>query len=209
MFEIELIGFLNRYKKSSDKNEKEKLKKSIEELTNQNQTELKHFLESQEIDEESKQFLNSYLKEEPEEGKEKELQIEQDKKESQKSQQDVQIIMDYYQKWLDSYHRNSDQVTDECSKVVKDIINYYIVNHFDILLEILSMDDTQDFEKFKNHLKNNIRAYFGQKINEYFEGKYTELGFFAKMKKKAQIKELIKEIGKYEFNREHIEEVLR
>lgn len=192
MFELELIELLNKYKKS-DTYEKGKIKKSITNLISQNKEQYEKFLNTQAIDAQTKQFLTQC-----------EQEISQEKDETKS---DLEIIKNQYSKWLEIYEQNNRIPNQDNEKIILSLINFYAPNRFQILEQILQIKDTQDYEDFKNMLKNYLRKYFAEKIEQYYQSEaYKSLGFFAKRKKKDQIIKTIDNLGKYIFNPKEIEE---
>ena len=200
MFELELIGLLNDYKKASEY-DKKKIKESISKLIAQNEDKLSDFIEKNEVDTWAKTLIEECAKEKQEK--------EEEKVEKQEQESEYKVIRKAYEKWLGFYEKNNREADENCEKVILEIINFYAGNRFEVIEQILSIDDTEDYESFKNMLMNYLRKYFVTKVKAYRESeKYKSLGFFAKSREKRKILDLYKEIGAYKFNKSHIEEVL-
>ncbi|MCA9459221.1 MAG: hypothetical protein KC550_01590 [Nanoarchaeota archaeon] len=124
--------------------------------------------------------------------------------------QDAQALKRYYLKWFEIYNNNGKTISKENEAIVLEIINFYIIKRFETLEAFIEIKDSLDFQAFQNHLKNQLRAYFAQKISEYIESNsFKEKGFFDRLKKEKELKKLIKSIDNYKFNKEKIEEVLK
>ena len=180
--------------------------------------------------EEKKKILNSMLKlanDHPEEYEELRTQgivtdqIEQDLIETSKNQEaeeekkqtqpydEVSRIKNVFLQWVNEYNPDA-PTTPNMNKLVEDIVKFYAPNRFGVLQRILSINDSPEFEAFKNHLKNNIRAYYAQKILDYTNSqKYKDLKFLKKMRKDKELKKILDDINSYEFDPEKIREVLQ
>ncbi len=199
MFELELLNLLNEYKNSTDNYSKNKIKNSIINLVSQNQNDLIKFKEKPEIEPWAKQIID-----------ECENEIKNQTENNQESSDDLQIIKQAYSKWLSEYKANQNQVNENCSNIIDKLINFYIIARFDVIESILKLEDNEEFEKFKGHLKNKLRAYFATKVEKYTQTyDFRNLSFLKRTRKKAQLKQLIESIGQYEFNPKKIEEVLQ
>lgn len=203
MFELELLELLNQSKRTTDNYKLEKIKDSISKLITEHKEEYDKFINSQTIDEQTNQFL----KEAQNKANTEKLEAQQKATDTNNDFENIKLA---YKKWLLEYNNNSKQVNENCENIINDIINFYIKSRFHILEEILTITDTEDFESFKNHLKNKIRTYFLEKIKSYMQTEnYQKMFFFKKLRKKNEINSLITELSNYKFNPKKIEEVLK
>jgi hypothetical protein len=199
MFELELINLLNEYKNSTENYSKNKIKNSIKKLISENRNDLIIFKKKPEIEEWAKQIIE-----------ECENEIKEVNSQSNEQNDDMRIIKSAYEKWLSEYKANQNQVNENCSKIMDQLINFYIIARFDVLESILRIEDGEEYEKFKGHLKNKLRSYFANKIGIYTQKyEFTNLSFLQKVRKKAQLKQLIENLKQYNFNPSKIEEVLQ
>jgi hypothetical protein len=198
MFEVELLELINRAKKTQDNYELNNIKNSISKLISENEEKFNTFINQNTIDESTKNFLIECQN----------LSKKDEEEQDSQSNDDFVILKNYYKKWLNFYNQNNNQVEENCSKIIDEIINFYILNRFDVLERILDITDTQDYEAFKWHIKNKLRIYFAEKIEEYMDGNYKKLSFLKKLRKKKQLNEILKEISEYKFDKKFIEEVL-
>ncbi len=188
MFELEIINLLNNYKKSEDY-DKIKIKKSICNLIKENESDFNKFISKDGLDDENKKFLNDCYKS---------ILVKNIVK---KDTSDFELVKEYYLKWLEIFNRNNKIPNEENEKIILAIINFYVLNRFEVLEEILEIQDSEDFDSFKSMLKNYLRKYFAEKISIYYKSEnFKNLGFFEKRKKKNQILEILNEIGEYKFD---------
>jgi len=198
MFELELITFLNDYKKS-DENTKNKILKSISNLIKENNDEFNNFISKDNLDEETKKLLKDCSN-----------NFSKDEKIKTNEVSDFELIKNYYIKWENIYNQNNKIPNTENEKIVLEIINFYVINRFDVLEEVLKIKDSEDYESFKNMLKNYLRKYFAEKISNYYKSdNFKDLGFFEKRKKKNKILDFLAEIGQYKFDIKKMEEILK
>lgn len=202
MFTIEILELLNKYKKS-DEYERKKIEENLINIIKNNEDEFLNFAQTkaEELDEETRKFMqNCYDK------------VEENKKETlpKDTKSDYDIIKNAYEKWLDEFKTNLNVANEKCEQIVEEIINHYALNQLDTLKKIMEIKDDENFESFKNMINNYLRKYFVEKIERYYKSEeYIALGFFKKRSKRKQILNLLNDIGKYEFNSEKIEEVLK
>ncbi|MDA3855905.1 MAG: hypothetical protein PF569_06585 [Candidatus Woesearchaeota archaeon] len=199
MFELEFIELLNNYKELTDGYEKNKTNSSIINMVKQNPNEYQKFTSSSLLAGENKIILENIEK-----------QIEEEKtKEQFTSSDDVSNIRNYYIKWLDSYKSNNNQVNEVCEKIVKSLLHSYFQNRYTIIEKILEVKQDEEYEAFKWHLKNQLRAYFANEIQIYVESEeYSKLSFFKRYRKKGEVKSLLLKIGNYDFNKKKIAGVI-
>lgn len=195
MFKLEFFSLLKEIKNTQG-NQRKDLLKSLNKLLEQHQQEYQQFVEQgmitqdiQEIIKEAQQISQTPSKEE--------------------ENDDMQRIKNSYYKWLEDYKNNSTP-TQTMFQIVKELVQFYAPNRFSILQKVLEINDTQDFEAFKLHLKNTIRAYFAEQIEQYIQSEeYQQLWFLPRMRKYRQIRQLLIEINNYTFNKQKIDEVLK
>lgn len=197
MFELEILELLKKLKNTTDEYEIKKLKKSISNLIKENPLKYEHFIQMQALDNQTMKVFNECEK----------IESEEDQNKTSNEINDFEIIKKNYLKWLEIYQKNNNTPNETNEKIIQDIINFYIQNRFEIILQILKTNDDNDFEAFKNMLKNYLRKYFAEKINNYYKSEnYTTLGFFAKKRKNKELLLTLDYIGKYEFEKIKLEE---
>ncbi len=199
MFEIDVIRFLNDFKNTYDEYEKQKIKKSISELISQNEKEYEEF-KTKDLDPQTLSLLQEC------ENIVKEKKLEQEKEEAT----DSQIVKDAFMKWSQEYNLNSKQPNENCIAIINKLIEFYIENRYEVIQTILDINnEDSDYKAFKAMLKNSIRGYYARKISSYIESdKFESLSLFQKFKKDRDLHRLLKKIGRYEFDRKEINEVL-
>ncbi len=204
MFEIEFISLLNEYKKSDEYGRK-KAEESISKLIASNIEKFEDFMSknSQNFDQETISFLKQCYE------KSQQNDEEEDSSKVVGNISDMDIIKRYYDKWFTEYKKNNGILNEVNEKIVMEIINFYALNRFYVLEQLFKVHDTEEFEKFKNMIKNYARRYFAEKIEQYYESdSYKNLGIFEKRRKKKAIVEILNEIGEYRFNVKKITEEL-
>jgi hypothetical protein len=200
MFKLELIELLTKYR-NSDNSQTQEIRSSIKKLIKENNYEFEEF--KSQIDQNSQNYkLLDEIYNEKEDYENNENNKDDVKKEVLTDEQkDVDLIKDKYKQWLLYYDKNGKIPDENCINIIKEVINFYILNRFDILQNILEINDTTDFEAFKNMLKNLIRDYYATNLKKYMNSQsYEDLGFLAKIKKNKQIEEALNKLGKYDFN---------
>ena len=202
MFEVELLNLINQAKSADNEKKINDVKGSICNLIVSHKDEFDNFIQKNNIDENTRNFLLECKEE-----------IENKEKSESASKatgdNDFEILRDYYKRWLNFYRNNNQQVEENCNKIVDEIINFYVLNRFDVIEEILQITDTQDYEAFKWHIKNKLRIYFVSQIRKYLNSdNYKDLNFFKKLRKKHELEVAIREISKYNFNKKFIDKVI-
>ena len=194
MFKIQIISLLKEYESSTDEN-REDIQNKIQNLVNDNLEEWENFCLSGTIDNSKIELVQKILI-----ASKKEDSKEENKTEETKEDEDIKKIKLVYFRWLESFEANSYTLTNEMSDLIVKTINFYITNRFDVLLKILEIDMNENFEKFKNHLRNEIRKYIANKVLNYMESsKYKNLGFFKKREENNRIEEILNENSDYNF----------
>ncbi len=201
MFKLELIELLSKYNKCPS-SEKENIENSIKTLIENNKTEFDDFINLGSLGETTNQFLqNLSSKIVP--------QIEPNDN-LPTSTSDIDLIKQKFSQWLDFYNKNNKVADENCIDIVEKLINFYILNRFEVLEQILKINDTLDFEAFKNMLKNFIRQYYSIKLIDYLESiEYKNLGFFQKRKKNLKIEKISNKLNQYDFKNLNLEEVIK
>ena len=204
MFEIEIIGLLNKYKNSVDEFSRNKIKSSIKNIIFENSGEFDKFINSSSLDSETVNFLKSLENV----GEAENNQKSRNNTINSEVSDDLEKIKQVYVAWRDDFVANSRVPNVRCEQLVNDMINFYIPNRFYVLKKVLSISDDNDFESFKNMLNNYIRKYFASKISKFYSSsEFSELGFFDKRSKKKQIIIILDELAKYDFDEKKILEV--
>jgi hypothetical protein len=199
MFELELFELLNQAKKVNDEYEINKVKNSISKLIKQNPEKYKLFIQKGEVNQETITFLEGC----------EDINLEESKVDKKEITNDFEIIKKYYSKWLNFYEENNKETNENCEQIVLEIINFYVLNRYDVLEKVFKIKDSEDFESFKNMIRNYLRKYYAEKIEVYMQSdEFERLSFFSKRKKKNQILNLMDDIGEYNFNQKNIGEVL-
>ena len=194
MFKIQIISLLKEYESSTDEN-REDIQNKIQNLVNDNLEDWENFCLSGTIDSSKIELVQKILI-----ASKKEDSKEENKTEETKEDEDIKKIKLVYFRWLESFEANSYTLTNEMSDLIVKTINFYIINRFDVLLKILEIDMDENFEKFKNHLRNEIRKYIANKVLNYMEtDKYKNLGFFKKREENNKIEEILNENSDYNF----------
>jgi len=197
MFEIELMHLLNEYKNTDDYS-KEKIKHSISNLIKENNSDFNKFISNSTLDDDTKKFLNSCV-----------VEIEPNESETSNQQSDFEIIKNKYSSWLDFYNKNNKKPDLNCEKIILEIINFYALNRFEVILQVFKVNDSEDFESFKSMLKNYLRKYFADKILSYYQSvAFEDLYFLAKRKKRNLILKVLDDISLYKFDINEIVSVL-
>lgn len=123
---------------------------------------------------------------------------------------DLEKVKQAYLIWLQEFQQTRSQVTPKMSSIISDLVSFYAPQRFGVLQQILEIRDSREYDIFKLHLKNNLRAYYGQKVQNYLNSdKYEKLSFLKKYRKDKEITRLLQEINSYKFNPQKIEEVLK
>ncbi len=199
MFELEILELLKKIKSATDEYELKKLKKSLCNLIKENQQKYENFIQMQVLDNQTLKIFNECEK----------IEIEENQNKNNETS-DFEIIKKYYLNWLRIYQNNNGIVNEQNEIIINQIITFYAQNRIEVLIGILKTNDDENFEAFKNMLQNYLRKYFAEKINKYYTNEnYLNLGFFNKRKKKKKILEILDSIGKYEFDIDKINEVLK
>lgn len=205
MFEIEMIGLLNKYKNCETDFDKNKFKNSIKKMIFENSGEFDKFISSSSLDSETINFLKSLESESESENKKISESDNGDDLES-----DLEKIKQAYVLWRTDFVNNNRIPNLRCEQIISEMIGFYISNRFFILKKVLDIVDDNDFESFKTMLKNYIRKYFAEKITVYYESEeFKSLGFFDKRKKKKEIIEVIDNMAKYNFDEKKIMEIFK
>lgn len=197
MFTIELLSLLQNIKQS---NEPSSYYSSLAKLINENKAKFEEFKLSPEYTAEIEEIVTSALSHE-------EVKLEETKLND--IDDDFSKIKQAYIIWQQEYNKTN-TITPRNSEIVDEIINFYAENRFDILEKILEIETDQDYELFKNHLRNKLRVYFSKQIVQYSKSeKYKALNFIKKFKKRKELFDLMNELNKYNFNSKKINEVLQ
>jgi len=211
MFKIEIIDLLSKIKNADNDLEANNLKTSLKRLIFQNISEYESFKNSGNLDEQTLQFLSVC---------ENEIESEQEQKnndsiqnsgniENQKGHTEIENIKRFFSTWNEYFERNNHIPDENCVKIIEEIIRQYMPDRFGVIQNILEMDFNENFNAFKNMLNNYLRQYFAEKIEEYLNSeKYTKKWFLSKKRKDTEIKDLINNIGEYNFDIKKMEEVL-
>ena len=197
MFAIEFLQKLKEYNLSESQDKKNHLK-SLYALAKENKEEFKVLLEKEEDNLQLKNLLQDL------EQYEKEIDIV----EVNDSEDDIVKLKKAFDIWEKEFSKVN-EINDICINIVDDMINFYYNNKPHIFSTLLEIKQNENYELFKNHIKNSLRAKIAENIEKYYESeKYTKLNFFDKIKKKKNIKKTINKIVKYEFNFKERKEAL-
>lgn len=200
MFELEILELLKKLKNTSDEYELKKIRKSICNLIKENPQKFEKFTQMEALDNQTIKILNECEL----------IEAQEDQNKISNEPSDFEIIKKYYLKWLDIYQKNNNVVNIENEKIIENIINFYVQNRFEVILQLLKTNDSQEFGNFKNMLKNYLRKYFAEKINNYYKSEnYTNLNYFQKRRKNKELLLILEWIGNYEFEKIKLEEILK
>lgn len=203
MFEIELISLLNKYNSCETDFDKNNIKNSIKKLIKENLEDFEKFDNKGEISNEFNELLSTIKEEISNESKLK------DSSSTSSVDSDLVKIKEAFMTWQSYFVNNNRVPNNNCEQIIGEMIMFYAPNRFFVLKKVLEINDSNDFESFKNMLKNYIRKYYSEKIGGKIESaEFEELGFFEKRRMKKKILEVLRELGNYEFNEKKIKEVL-
>ena len=136
--------------------------------------------------------------------------LEEENKPQNNNNEDFDKIKQAYSQWLQEYQQSGGVTTQNMAKIVEELVQFYAPQRFEVINQMLNIKDSDEFEKFKLHIKNRLRAYYAEKIEEYMSSSnYTSLSFLKKYKKNKQLRKLLTAINNYEFNPKSIAEVLQ
>jgi len=217
MFQLELIELINKFRTSTDDYEKNKIIISISNLIKENKEEYQKFLDNPIYD-----FVNTNTMEILKIAESK-IEINNEEKNNNNNnnnlpqnhkninQEDTtEIVKNIYLNWEKQFEINNYKNNKECENIINSLVNKFAENQLDVLLKILEINDTQNFEIFKNMIKNHLRKYFILKIKTYRKSpEFEKKNFFEKRKRKKEIFKLYEELGKYKFNYNKIIGVLK
>lgn len=123
---------------------------------------------------------------------------------------DLEKVKQAYLIWLEEFQQTRSEVTPKMSSIIQDLVSFYAPRRFGVLKQILEITDSREYDIFKLHLQNHLRAYYGQEIQRYLASEaYEQLPFLKKYRKDKEIKKLLNQISSYQFDPQHIAEVLR
>ncbi len=201
MFALEFLDKIKEYRNSQDINEKKIIIKSLYNLANENKESFQKLI--------SEQGENLEIKEIIVELERYENESEEIKKNSNESEDDILKIKNAFLSWENEFKKSND-VNEMCSQIVDQILDFYMKNRYYVIKQILEIENGENYEKFKSHIKNKIRARISREIKKFLNSKnYSELNFFSKIKKKKEVRLLIEEIKEYKFDLKKVEEVLQ
>lgn len=213
MFELELISLINEYKKSFSDYDKKQVFTRIENLVLEKSQKFETFImkNNSSFDEDTNKII-LILKEEIKNKKEnlnsKDDTSDTENTEIKNTQTDFDMIKNVYEKWLVEFRKNLEE-NPNCQKMIKDLVNYYMPNNFQTIKKIFDINDNQDFENFKNMIKNYLRIYYVSKIKEYRTSEqFNSMNFFKKFKIKKEIHEIYQDLGKYVFEDDRINKLI-
>ena len=214
MFIISLLNLLNEYNSSSK--EKNNIQRdNIKKLITENFDEFENFYSTQFYDLSSdKQDLIEDIKEEIEDVKTSNqndnlnIENENENENSKSFNADIEKLKQSFFIWEEEFTKNNE---NKCLDIVRDIVNFYVKNRFEILKKFLDVKlENDNFQKFKNYILNYLRKYFSNLILDYLENEeFKNLNFFKKIKMKKKIMELTKKISLYEFDIDEINLVVK
>ncbi len=197
MFKLELFSLLKEYKEAED-NEKKKIESSISKLIGEHVQEYEEIRNSGMLDSMSVELLKKCEN------------VEAEEKLENSEQNDYSKIRNGFSRWLTEYKSNRNNLSSESDRIVIDIIKFYVPGKFFMLERALNINDSDDYDKFKNHIRNQLRAYFANQIKEFVESdKFKQLGFFERRRRKKEIIKILENNNSYNFNMDEIQEVLK
>jgi hypothetical protein len=202
MFTLEMLELLKEYRESTEQYDKERIKTSISNLIKEHPNEYEQFKMTQamQLSSEQQDFLQSC--ESYTAKSEEETTPEQQTQTENSQPNELEQIRNYFERWNNEFLKNND-VNEVCEQIINEIIAKYLYKNFSVIEGLIKTDNGPQYEKFKNHLKNNVRAELAKKIENYYHSDaYKNLGFFSRMGKKHKILDFLKDIGNYKFDME-------
>jgi dGTP triphosphohydrolase len=197
MFTLELLTLLNKIKE--DKNNSNLLS-SLSKLIIENAQEFEKFKLTPEYTTDISEIISSIESRENSQQKVEETSSHGD---------DLSKIKQVYIQWIQDFQKNN-TINSNCTQLIDSLISFYAPHRFEIIEKILEMQTDQDYERFKNHLKNKLRTYFSKQIVEYTkQERYTSMNFFKKFKKKQELVKLMNNVNNYNFDKKKFKEVLQ
>lgn len=196
MFKVEFLSLLKEIKQSSGQ-QREQLLFSLSKLLQE------HIQEYHELEQEG--LITSEIESIVSEAQ----NLNDENQEKSNESSDLEKIKYAFSKWLEEYNV-SGQTTQTMASIVDELVLFYAPQRFDVLKQILEIKDTPEFETFKLHIKNRLRAYYAQKIQEYMSSdSYYSLSFFKKLRKNKELRKLLKNINSYNFDPERVYGVIQ
>lgn len=206
MFELDILELLNKYRKANDEYNKTKILKSINSLIKENPEKFEKVKNSPDFDSETFSILKKAIDMQDEESEEKneETQINNNSQSS-----DIQRVKKAYDNWLLEFKKNGYKPSAKSEMMVSELVNYYILNNFRVIEQILTIEEDETYEKFKNMVTNFTRLYFTNKLKDYRTSqKFKERSLFKRKMIERHILEIYKQMEKYNFNPKRVEEII-
>lgn len=198
MFEIEIIGLINKYKNSMSDEEKNNYKMLLKKLILENEGSFNSFVNSESIDAETINFLQGLKKD----GETESIVYDE-------NSSDLEKIKNSYLSWEKYFSANNNVAENNCENIIVQLVVFYAPNRLGVLKRLFSIKDSEDFESFKIMLKNYLRKYYSEKIEKiYVSAEFEGLGFFEKRKKEQKVLKVVSDLENYIFNEKEILEVL-
>jgi hypothetical protein len=206
MFSLDFLELLKKYKKEKEENaDTLNTLKEIENLIENNSEKYYSFKNTFQEQELLQEIENNII--------EKNTNSTSNSLTSQSNttlQSDEDKIISYYKEWQKEFLEHGGKITPKCSQIITLLINTYYEHDFEKLTEIIKSTIKGDYQFFKNHLKNTLRAKMGDELFNYMESdSYKNLNIIKKFWKRKKITKVLKKIARYEFNKDELEEVIR
>lgn len=195
MLRLEILELLKEIKSLSDVYEKKKKEDSLRNFLLEKREEIENNFDSiaSVLSEEDINYLKSLVEQ---------------KIEDNDDLNDIENIKNMYGMWLLDFKREG-EVTSKCSQIIDSIIHFYARNRFEIIERLFKIDEGEDYERFKAHLKNKLRGYFAERIKVYLNSSnYQNLSWFARRRKNNEIRRLVLGLDSYNFDNKKFLEVL-
>lgn len=211
MLEIDLYKKLNEYKQNPNQNTKTKLLNFIK----INLDFINEYLNKPNIDYQVKQILQDLIQNEltnstspTNQNTTNNTTPQTQKTNSTSLQQDAEFFKNNFEKWKQEYLQNN-QTTQLNENIIKELIQKYYPLQLEKINEILEIKQDNNFENYKNMLRNYLRTQITQDIKEFYQGNYKNKTFFEKIKIRRNLNTILNQISKYQFNSEKINETLK
>jgi DNA polymerase/3'-5' exonuclease PolX len=187
MFTLELFNLISEYKNAIEY-DRERIIQSIKNLIKQYPGDFESFMTTQRIDPAIKAFLTNCAS-----------QIGEDV--SEERMDDIETIKNAYNQWLTIYNSGNNNVSQKNIEICQILIEKYFDTKYPVIEKLLKIEQGPEYEIFKNMILNILRSKYASLLEQYIDSEpYRNLGFFARLKKKRQIKDMIDYLEEYKFD---------
>ena len=198
MFKFDIMKLINNYYSTSDNYKRQAINSEIRKLVKENREEAQRFLEHEAISNAAQSLIQEAL-----------TQIDEKEFKQKELEEDIGNIREGFSLWLQDFTNNNKTPTKRCAEIIEQLIDFYISNRYEVLEQIISTRDTEEFELFKNHLMNKLREYLSQRIitTKNLEN-FKKLPYFKRRKEQKKFINFLKEMNNYKFRIKEIREAL-